>query len=293
MGAMTMEEWRRDDVGGLAIWCRGRGRNSLVVLHGGPGLSEYTSDFGELLGDELGEDWTVVRFQQRGLAPSTIEGPFTVEQHVADVIAVSDSVGGERRVLLGHSWGGHLALHVAVADPERFTAMVIVDPLGAVADGGRAGMFEHFVARLTQEEAAAWLDLQARLEGDEPTGPVAIAQMAILWRYYFAEPQTAPSMPPMTANHEASTATFASIEEHFANETLVQGLPRVSTPTLFLAGTKSPIRHVESERSAALMPRAELIAEPTGHFPWLEDSAMTVSTIAGFIQRRADVNRRQ
>jgi pimeloyl-ACP methyl ester carboxylesterase len=279
-----MDGWQLDLIGELAVWRRGAGPRCLVLLHGGPGLSEYTAELGEWLADGLGDDWTVVRFQQRGLAPSTTSGPFTVEQHVSDVIAVCDAVSADPVFLLGHSWGGHLAMHAAVAHPDRFAAMVIVDALGAVPDGGREGMFRHFVGSLTQEEADAWLDLQKRLEGDEPTGPLAIAQMAILWRYYFADPPTAPPMPPLSANHEAATATFASIDEHFAVGTLVQGLPRVSVPALFLAGTRGPIPHVESERSAALMPRGEMVTVATGHFPWLEAPNSTVPPIASFLR---------
>jgi proline iminopeptidase len=278
-----MGGWRLDLIGDLAVWRRGDGPRCLVILHGGPGISDYTGELGELLGDNLGEDWTVVRFQQRGLAPSTTCGPFTVDQHVSDVIAVCDAVSADPLVLLGHSWGGHLALHVGVSDPDRLAAMVIVDPLGAVPDGGRGGMSRHFRALLTDKETEAWLDLQKRMEGDEPAPPLAIAQMAILWPYYFADPLNAPPMPPLEANHEAATATFASIEEHFARGTLVQALPRVSIPTLFLAGTSSPIPHAQSDRTAALMPRAEMVAVATGHFPWLEASHTTISTIAEFL----------
>lgn len=37
-----------------------------LVLHGGPGLSDYT----EGLADELGECFSTIRYQQRGNAPS-------------------------------------------------------------------------------------------------------------------------------------------------------------------------------------------------------------------------------
>jgi pimeloyl-ACP methyl ester carboxylesterase len=176
-------------------------------------------------------------------------------------------------------------MHAAVARPDRFAAMVIVDPMGAVPDGGRAGMIRHFTSRLTAEEASAWLDLQKRMDDGEPAGPLADAQSAILWRYYFADPEGAPSTPPLASNPDAGQATQSSIEHHFANETLVRGLPQVSLPTLFLAGTCSPIPHVESQRSAALMPRAEMVTLPTGHFPWLESREPTVSAIASFLDR--------
>jgi pimeloyl-ACP methyl ester carboxylesterase len=58
----------------LVGWKAGSGP-VVVVLHGGPGLSEYT----ESLLPELSDHYTVVRYQQRGLAPSTTSGPFDVE----------------------------------------------------------------------------------------------------------------------------------------------------------------------------------------------------------------------
>jgi pimeloyl-ACP methyl ester carboxylesterase len=38
--------------------------------------------------------------------------------------------------VIGHSWGGHLAMHLAVRHPDRVLGLVIADPLGAVSDGG-------------------------------------------------------------------------------------------------------------------------------------------------------------
>ena len=36
-----------------------------------------------------------------------------------------------RAWIVGHSWGGHLALHMLVACPEHVAGAVIIDPLGA------------------------------------------------------------------------------------------------------------------------------------------------------------------
>jgi hypothetical protein len=60
----------------------GSGR-PLLVLHGGPAVNDYSDWFAaELAG------WDVLRYTQRGVAPSVTEGPFTIEQHVADALAV-------------------------------------------------------------------------------------------------------------------------------------------------------------------------------------------------------------
>ncbi len=77
----------------------GEGR-TLVLLHGGPGLVDY---MGILEAETVG--WRRVRYQQRGHPPSVISGPFTVSQHLEDLISVLDDCATERSILLGHSWG--------------------------------------------------------------------------------------------------------------------------------------------------------------------------------------------
>jgi hypothetical protein len=71
--------------GGVIAGVRSGTGFPLPVLHGGPGVSDYSS----LLVGEL-DGWAALRYTQRGVTPSTASGPFTIEQHVADAIAVLD-----------------------------------------------------------------------------------------------------------------------------------------------------------------------------------------------------------
>ena len=73
--------------------------------------------------------------QQRGLEPSTLVGPRDVETHVADAIAVLDHLGWDRAWLIGHAWGAHLGMHIAVAHPERAAGLIALDALGALPAG--------------------------------------------------------------------------------------------------------------------------------------------------------------
>ena len=66
--------------GSITGWLGGDGQ-PVLVLHGGPGLSDYTAP----LAAELTDAFAVIRYQQRGLAPSVTSGPFDIGQHVADV----------------------------------------------------------------------------------------------------------------------------------------------------------------------------------------------------------------
>ncbi|MFI0409633.1 alpha/beta fold hydrolase [Actinomadura sp. 3N508] len=64
----------------------------------------------------------------RGHGNSPHEPPWTVEQHVADLLAMFDLEGVERADLVGHSYGGMIALHLARAAPRRVRRLVLLDP---------------------------------------------------------------------------------------------------------------------------------------------------------------------
>ena len=84
---------RRHGVGPAPGWTVGEGP-PVLAIHGGPGMSYDYLDDAVL---ELATRYRVATFQQRGLAPSTEEGEFTVDEAVADVTAVLDGLGGTRR----------------------------------------------------------------------------------------------------------------------------------------------------------------------------------------------------
>ena len=85
--------------GSIAGWQAGAGPG-VLILHGGPGLSDYTVP----LAAEFEDAFRVIRYQQRGLAPSATSGPFDIDRHVADAVAVLDAAGAGRAYVVGHSW---------------------------------------------------------------------------------------------------------------------------------------------------------------------------------------------
>ena len=264
------------DGGAIGGWRSGSGPPALV-LHGGPGLTDVTDG----LAAEL-EGFETFRYQQRGLPPSTQAGPYSVEDHVSDALAVLDMAGAERAWIVGHSWGGHLAMHIAVAAPERVEALVLVDPLGAVPDGGEADLEAILGARLPADVGAHVAALDEKLmqgQGSEEDGQ---AMLAAVWPYYFANPDTAPAMPETRMNIEDYSSTWESVHAHFERGTLVHGLAKLECPTLFIACRESPIPPKWSEASAALVPGARVeIVEDCGHFPWLEQPGSIARAIAG------------
>jgi lipase len=64
----------------------------------------------------------------RGHGHSTWDAPWGVAQHVADLLETLDAEGVERCPLVGHSFGGLLAMELAAAAPSRFDLLVLLDP---------------------------------------------------------------------------------------------------------------------------------------------------------------------
>ncbi len=61
--------------------------------------------------DYFSANYRVVAYDQRGHGDSAaVAGPMTLERSLADLAAVTDILDGEIRGLIGHSWGGAVAL---------------------------------------------------------------------------------------------------------------------------------------------------------------------------------------
>jgi pimeloyl-ACP methyl ester carboxylesterase len=180
----------------------------VVLLHGGPGLS-WT--YLEPLVDELATGYRVAVYQQRGLAPSTAGAPYDVTAQVADVVAVLDHLRWERALVVGHSWGGHLLLHVLAIRPERVTAALIVDTLGGVGDGGEAEFDDEILRRTPPRDVERVEHLERQAMGGNGTEADLAESMRLLWPAYFANPAMAPPFPGMRFSVEAYAETFASL----------------------------------------------------------------------------------
>jgi pimeloyl-ACP methyl ester carboxylesterase len=238
-----------------------------LLLHGGPGLSDYMGP----LADELDGVFETFRYTQRGTPPSTSGPPYTVEAHVEDAVAVLDRFGVERAWAIGHSWGGHLALHLAVAQPDRLRGVICINALGASSDGLEE-FGENLRRPLAPEEAE-------RVESLEPR-----ERLRLLWPGYFADQGAVPEMPDLQSSAECNTQTFASVNEHFEAGTLVDRLPSLQLQAVFVHGDADPFPSRVSAGTARLIPGAVHEDIPDcGHFPWLEKPGETRRIVERFL----------
>ena len=238
----------------------------VLLLHGGPGLGfDYLRD----LAEELAHENDVVWYQQRGLAPSAVVGPYSVAADVEDARRVLDALGWQRAYVVGHSWGGHLALHVAEAIPERLLGVLAVDPLGSIGDG-RWSEFDEEIFRRTPEhvrERAKEIDelsMAGAVDAD-----LALEGMRLVWPAYFADPERAPPMPELRIATARSGEMVPSIMAELP--ALEARLPEISVPVGFVHGSRSPMPLGASTDAAERIPGAWVeVVDGAGHFVWVE-----------------------
>jgi pimeloyl-ACP methyl ester carboxylesterase len=277
-----MQEFSAPTVGGELVGAVTGDGPRLLALHGGPGMSNC---LGSLL-DELRSGYRIATFQQRGVPPSVESGPYDIATAVADVVAVLDHLDWQTAYLVGHSWGGHLALHVAASRGDRVDGVLCVDPLGAVGDGGEKAMDEEFARRVPADVLARAAELDEQVSADEATADkVALESLRLVWPAYHATWDGGPPFPDdLRLSVATFVATFASIRAELP--ALEAALPSIGVPVGFLVGGASPIPASVSTDTAARMPAAWVErVDGVGHFPWWERAGCVRAAVDRLVAR--------
>lgn len=74
----------------------------------------------------LSPHYRVVLHDFRGQLQNLMPGPFTLAQHVDDLLALLDREGIERAHLVGTSYGGEVGMLFALAHPERVQSLAVI-----------------------------------------------------------------------------------------------------------------------------------------------------------------------
>lgn len=117
---------------GVRLWYviaghRQQGQAPLLFLHGGPGYNTYS--FRKTIGPQLENRLQMIYLEERGSGRS--ERPanhdYTMSSLVADIEALRKHLGLDQISLIGHSFGGTIALEYAAHYPKHVQKLIILD----------------------------------------------------------------------------------------------------------------------------------------------------------------------
>ncbi|MGZ4146643.1 MAG: alpha/beta fold hydrolase [Actinomycetota bacterium] len=279
MGGSVLREIDVQIDGCRLVGYRTDGDPPALLLHGGPALP-YT--YLDSLVDELDGLVGAISYQQRGLAPSAVGGAYLVRSHVDDAVGLLDALGLDRAWMIGHSWGGYLAMAIAALAPERTLGWIAIDPLGLTGDGGMEELGTWLGRDLSPDQHARLEELEA--EESETDGDVEVeaASLAVVWPNYFADPGTAAPFPGMRFNPYAYERSVADALSLNASGELVRDLVAGGRPGVVIAGSESGLRRA-AEETAEAAGAPSVAVERSGHFPWLEVPGSVREVVASTI----------
>ncbi|KAA9165749.1 3-oxoadipate enol-lactonase [Amycolatopsis acidicola] len=162
----------------------------------------------------------VVRYDTRGHGRSPVpDGPYGIDDLGGDVLALLDTLGVESAHFVGLSLGGMTGLWLAENAPQRIRGLVVCC---TSAQPGNTQM---------------WLDRVKQVRADG-MGPIADGSIGrwFTQSWIDANPRQAKELRDMTANTPAEG--YASCCQAIADLDLVPELPKITAPTLVIAGAQ-------------------------------------------------------
>ncbi len=272
----------------------GNGPDTVVALHGGPGLSaSHLIDNW----DFLAAGRTIIYYDQRGGGHSDLEVELTTERMVADLEAVREYFGLEELKLIGQSWGAMLASLYAIEHTDRVNRMVLVTP-GPVAQNPFEVQFFETLMERQPPEVQAKLDSLAgeMLFGDNPV-EACEQWFTINFSYYLHDPANiGKNKGNWCEGGEDSTRqvfmTFGTVVGSLGPDwDFRPALSELSVPTLVVHGIADALPLGSSEGYAEIQGAELLILSDAGHYPWFEDAPKFFTPVNNFL-RRADASLR-
>ena len=277
------------DSAGVQLYYTSAGTGTpIVLLSGGPGLNvEYMLSVAQF----LPSGYRSIAFEQRGTGRSRPQ-PFdpatlTIQTAVQDLEALRVRLQQDRLFLLGHSWGGMLAMAYAAAHPEH------VDRLILVASGGPTLEFtqwfgDNIEARLRPEDIELRDYWRAAGKNGVDSGKVATeALKAIMPGYFFDRKAALAFASAIKAGQyhpDVNERLFADMKAHYDSR---EGLKNLKRPVLIIQGHQDPIGDKTAEDIRGLITGATLVyIKRSGHFTWIEQPEAFRKSIVDFLSTK-------
>jgi proline iminopeptidase len=254
----------------------------LMVANGGPGFDHVYLHISDAW-DTLGKTRKVVLYDQRGTGRSSKVAAgqsCTLRDQIEDLEALRAQIGADQIDLLGHSWGGYLAMAYAARYPKHIQHLLIVDS-AAPKWGDTVFLFRDvFPEGVAREDAANF----ASQMGDKDAADAALREYFSML-FYSPEKRDAAlvQMADVSENREVNQAVTHDIQRFDLNPELT----KFHFPTVVMTGRfDMNVAPVVAYKIHRAVPASQFVVfEKSGHMPFYEEPEKFVQTVESFIGR--------
>jgi proline iminopeptidase len=277
------------EVNGTHLFVRREGSGApIVIVHGGPVL-----DHSYLVGSlrPLGSDHELLYYDQRlsGRSAGSVDSAsVTLENFVADLEGLRRELELGRIHVLGHSWGGLIAMNYALAHPGQLRSLVLVSPMAPSATLWQQAESTARAA-ITPADTVGMGELRES-KAFKAGEPDAIERMLRLsFRSQLADPSDTSYLDfHIEENYRERSRQFGYLLPELTTYDLTRELQQLRVPTLLVFGAAERGMESTTDTLRALLPQVTVrrIAE-AGHFVFLERSTAFRRVLRDFLRQEA------
>lgn len=238
----------------------------VVLLSGGPFLNAiYMKD----LWENSNQSFRWVVLDQRGTGNSLIENPdstsFFLKNYVRDLEELRMELENEQLILVGHSWGGMLAMEYTAQHPNKVEKLVLIGSGGPTVNFNKY-FFDNINVRLHNADRSEMEKLETQNKNTLPG----------YFPGYFYDRNKAMQIKKETDFEKwyGQMQFFPVVIQNYGateNER-VERLRNYNGPVHLIQGRQDPIGESTAYEIKETMPQTQIsFIERAGHFPWLEN----------------------
>lgn len=274
-------------VNGATLFCHSIGHGKpLVVIHGGPGL---THDYLFLELSQLAKDHLVIFYDQRACGKSTGSihpDSICLETYINDLEALRQYFHLEKISLLGHSWGGFLAMQYAISQPNFVDKLILSNSVPGSSNEFNLFIDEfHKVMVPYQNELKEIETSNEFINGDPKAGE---NYYRVIFKAYCHLPKTADLL-----NLKMSSEAFLNglkVSRIFEDNVLLKpfdihnSLKKLKIPTLIIHGDSDPVpESCANNLHHSIGNSKYVLMKNCGHFSYVEHPQIFFKSVNEFL----------
>lgn len=248
----------------------------ILVISGGPGSDHRYMHAGGAF-DRLARQRRVVMYDQRATGASSPAPPEpTIDDWIRDMEAVRLALGVEELDLLGHSFGGYLAMSYAVAHGAQVRSIVLVD--SAAPDLAEN---VQLLSEVYPERAEEWPRVRAELPEQFPAEAIAL-----FFSMEFVDPAWVGRYLEHVEGLTYDIAVNNALRRDMGQRGLAGHLSEISQPVLVLHGRfDTVLAPATSWKIHQRLPDSRFeVIEQSGHLPFVEQAGAFIKEVLDFLE---------